>query len=115
MTLQSVYAFISDQLYEEMEEWGGQKVIEIAMWAKEPSLLIQWKKLASWYEKKQRLRADERFLVHEYPLDGKPPMMTHVFQTRRGKRIIAAKGAPNHHKGVPTSTPRRKPGFTKKQ
>jgi Ca2+-transporting ATPase len=33
-------------------------------------------------------------MVHEYPLDGKPPMMTHVFQNKEGKRIIAAKGGP---------------------
>jgi Ca2+-transporting ATPase len=33
-------------------------------------------------------------LAHEYPLDGKPPMMTHVFEDIKGKRIIAAKGAP---------------------
>jgi hypothetical protein len=29
-----------------MEKWEA-KVIEIAMWVKEPALLIQWKKLAS--------------------------------------------------------------------
>ncbi|MEO7310159.1 MAG: cation-translocating P-type ATPase [Chitinophagaceae bacterium] len=33
-------------------------------------------------------------LVHEYPLGGKPPMMTHVFERADGNRIIAAKGAP---------------------
>lgn len=33
-------------------------------------------------------------LVHEYPLEGKPPMMTHVFENRNSERIIAAKGAP---------------------
>jgi Ca2+-transporting ATPase len=33
-------------------------------------------------------------LVHEYPLSGKPPMMTHVFENESGKKIIAAKGAP---------------------
>jgi Ca2+-transporting ATPase len=33
-------------------------------------------------------------MVHEYPLDGKPPMMTHVFSTVEGHRVIAAKGAP---------------------
>ena len=33
-------------------------------------------------------------MVHEYPLGGKPPMMTHVFQNKEGHRIIAAKGAP---------------------
>lgn len=40
---------------------------------------------------------DERHnyhLIHEYPLDGKPPMMTHVFENNSGDRIIAAKGAP---------------------
>jgi Ca2+-transporting ATPase len=30
-------------------------------------------------------------MIHEYPLDGKPPMMTHVFENKEGKRIIAAK------------------------
>ena len=33
-------------------------------------------------------------LVHEYPLGGQPPMMTHVFENSKGKQIIAAKGAP---------------------
>src|SRR5690606_40212137 len=33
-------------------------------------------------------------MVHEYPLGGKPPMMTHIFENAEGKRIIAAKGAP---------------------
>ena len=33
-------------------------------------------------------------MVHEYPLSGKPPMMTHLFENTNGDRIIAAKGAP---------------------
>lgn len=33
-------------------------------------------------------------MVHEYPLGGKPPMMTHIFENSNGDRIIAAKGAP---------------------
>jgi len=33
-------------------------------------------------------------MVHEYPLSGKPPMMTHIFADEHGQRIIAAKGAP---------------------
>ncbi|RYF87594.1 MAG: cation-translocating P-type ATPase, partial [Chitinophagaceae bacterium] len=32
--------------------------------------------------------------VHEYPIAGKPPMMTHIFANNAGKNIIAAKGAP---------------------
>ncbi|MGL6268614.1 MAG: cation-translocating P-type ATPase [Chitinophagaceae bacterium] len=33
-------------------------------------------------------------MIHEYPLEGKPPMMTHVFSTGNEIRVIAAKGAP---------------------
>jgi len=33
-------------------------------------------------------------MIHEYPLSGKPPMMTHLFENETGQRIIAAKGAP---------------------
>jgi Ca2+-transporting ATPase len=33
-------------------------------------------------------------LFHEYPLEGKPPMMTHLFENEHENRIIAAKGAP---------------------
>jgi Ca2+-transporting ATPase len=33
-------------------------------------------------------------MVHEYPIGGRPPMMTHLFENADGQRIIAAKGAP---------------------
>lgn len=33
-------------------------------------------------------------LTQEYPLEGTPPMMTHVFENQAGAKIIAAKGAP---------------------
>jgi Ca2+-transporting ATPase len=33
-------------------------------------------------------------MIHEYPLNGRPPMMTHLFENEKGNRIIAAKGAP---------------------
>jgi P-type Ca2+ transporter type 2C len=32
--------------------------------------------------------------VHEYPIGGKPPLMTHIFKSESGETIIAAKGAP---------------------
>jgi Ca2+-transporting ATPase len=32
-------------------------------------------------------------IIHEYPLEGQPPMMTHVYD-EHGMKIIAAKGAP---------------------
>lgn len=31
--------------------------------------------------------------IHEYPIGGTPPMMTHVFQDKNGECLIAAKGA----------------------
>jgi Ca2+-transporting ATPase len=41
-------------------------------------------------------------MIHEYPLDGKPPMMTHIFEDNTGKKIIAAKGAPEALMNVST-------------
>lgn len=32
-------------------------------------------------------------MIHEYPLGGRPPMMTHVYEIN-GRKIVAAKGAP---------------------
>ena len=39
-------------------------------------------------------RRSEFKMIHEYPLDGKPPMMTHLFENKNEERIIAVKGAP---------------------
>jgi Ca2+-transporting ATPase len=54
---------------------------------------------------------DERVhykMVHEYPLSGKPPMMTHLFQNVSGNRIIAAKGAPEALMNISNLTPEEK-------
>lgn len=98
MTLQSVYDFTSNQLFEK-ENWNdprAAKLIEMAMWASEPVPFDPMEKtLHQEYE--ATTNTDTRrdfFMIHEYPLDGKPPMMTHVFQNKKGKRIIAAKGGP---------------------
>jgi Ca2+-transporting ATPase len=40
---------------------------------------------------------DQRLLwrqVHEYPIGGKPPFMTHIFRNNSGEILIASKGAP---------------------
>jgi Ca2+-transporting ATPase len=98
MKLQSVYAFNSKELYKK-DNWknpDAQKVIEIAMWASEPVPFDPMEKtLHRAY--KATTDSDNRrsfLMVHEYPLDGKPPMMTHVFQNEKNSRIIAAKGSP---------------------
>lgn len=71
-------------------------LIKLAMWASEP---IPYDAMeVALHQKYQNISPiDERGnykLIHEYPLDGKPPMMTHIFENKEGHRIIAAKGAP---------------------
>ena len=41
-----------------------------------------------------RINALKYEQVHEYPIGGKPPMMTHIFKNDLNEFIIAAKGAP---------------------
>ncbi len=73
-----------------------KELVTLSMWSSEPipfdpmeiALHSAYSKLGSPDER------SEYKLVHEYPLGGKPPMMTHVFENATGQRIIAAKGAP---------------------
>ncbi|MBL0098249.1 MAG: cation-translocating P-type ATPase [Bacteroidetes bacterium] len=72
------------------------ELIRIAMWASEPIPFDPMEK-AIHEVYTQMTTNDERKnykLVHEYPLGGIPPMMTHLFQDANGNKIIAAKGAP---------------------
>ncbi|SHJ44040.1 Ca2+-transporting ATPase [Arenibacter nanhaiticus] len=75
---------------------AAEHLIAMAMWASEPIPFDPMEKaLHDCYS--QRIPVDERVhykMVHEYPLGGKPPMMTHIFENAAGNRIIAAKGAP---------------------
>ncbi len=71
-------------------------LIDIAMWASEP-IPFDPMEIALHSAYGRLIPADKRSqyrIVHEYPLSGKPPMMTHVFENGAGHRIIAAKGAP---------------------
>lgn len=71
-------------------------LIRTAMWASEPNPFdLMEISLHEAYAK--NIKEDERSfykLIHEYPLSGKPPMMTHIFENTATDRIIAAKGAP---------------------
>lgn len=73
-----------------------KELITQAMWASEPIPFDPMETvLHEAYGK--LVPSDERLnyhMVHEYPLGGKPPMMTHLFENGSGHRIIAAKGAP---------------------
>lgn len=98
MSLQSVYAFSNHRLYTDEKEYDQDAlvVIETAMWASEPVPFDPMEKtLHHIYE--EHTTKDQRgnfSMVHEYPLEGVPPMMTHIFENKSGVRIIAAKGAP---------------------
>jgi len=71
-------------------------LVKMAMLASEPAPFDPMEiALHQLYEKTSAV--DERTqyrMIHEYPLSGTPPMMTHLYDDQQGKRIIAAKGAP---------------------
>ena len=73
-----------------------KELIRIAMWASEP-IPFDPMEVALHNAYASAMTIDERpdyKLIHEYPLGGKLPMMTHLFQNKSGQRIIATKGAP---------------------
>ena len=96
MQLRKVYSLADDSVQDVAKNPSGNEVINVAMWASEPipfdpmeiALHEAYGKITSKDE-----RAEFK-MVHEYPLGGKPPMMTHVFENATGSRIVAAKGAP---------------------
>ncbi|WP_299800229.1 cation-translocating P-type ATPase [uncultured Maribacter sp.] len=72
-----------------------KELITTSMWASEP-IPFDPMEIAIHNAYGTLTDNDERpnyKMVHEYPLGGKPPMMTHVFQDDGGNQIIAAKGA----------------------
>jgi Ca2+-transporting ATPase len=75
---------------------GEQSLVKLAMWASEPHPFDPME--ISLHKAYEHLGVpDERGqykMIHEYPLAGKPPMMTHIFNDDKGHSIIAAKGAP---------------------
>jgi Ca2+-transporting ATPase len=73
-----------------------KNLVYMAMWASEP-IPFDPMEVALHQTYKDVVQKDERpnyKLIHEYPLGGKPPMMTHIFEDDKANRIIAAKGAP---------------------
>ena len=81
---------------ENIQSEAELELVHTGMWASEPQPFDPMEKsLHAVYETltENDLRP-EYALIHEYPLSGKPPMMTHVFKHENGELIIAAKGAP---------------------
>jgi len=97
MSLARVFALSSKVISttENIDE-AEKDLIALAMWASEP-IPFDPMEVALHDAYKKFVQVDERpsyEMIHEYPLSGRPPMMTHVFQNASGQQIIAAKGAP---------------------
>lgn len=98
MLLKQLYDFKTDSVYEENDFKDPHllELISYAMWGSEPAPFDPMEKTLHKIYGETHAN-DERGIyqmAHEYPLGGKPPMMTHIFENRSGVQIIAAKGAP---------------------
>ena len=98
MTLSEIFLLSSRKTIDAKQPLNEEEkaLITLAMWASEPIPFDPME--VSLHNTYKELNTDDQRpaykLVHEYPLSGKPPMMTHVFENDKGDRIIAAKGAP---------------------
>lgn len=97
MTIAKVFELSANKVvdYDHVGDLEKQ-VITLAMWASEP-IPFDPMEVALHAGYGALVSPDIRpffKMVHEYPLGGNPPMMTHVFEGPEGKRLIAAKGAP---------------------
>ena len=101
MSLAQWYVFSNDTMNDDLNSSkqlnkDEEELLHLAMWASEP-IPFDGMEIALHEAYSRINKTDERpnfKLVHEYPLGGSPPMMTHVFENQNGTRIIAAKGAP---------------------
>lgn len=98
MHLRHLYDHATQKVYDETEFGNSHlsQLIEYAMWSSEPEPFDPMEKtLHRIYAQTQTNdRRPDFSMFYEYPLDGTPPMMTHVFRDTGGNQIIAAKGAP---------------------
>lgn len=98
MSLAKLYHFGSDAISDHNDDFNKQEkeLIEVSLWASEP-IPFDPMELAIHKAYEASCEIDRRSdfqMIFEYPLEGKPPMMTHIFESKEGERIIAAKGAP---------------------
>jgi Ca2+-transporting ATPase len=96
MTLAKVYVHSKQKVFEGIDAGDIRDVITLAMWASEPIPFDPMEKeIHEVYAMVCDVDLRPKYrLHHEYPLSGKPPMMTHIFRNADGNEIIAAKGAP---------------------
>lgn len=98
MHLKALYNYKTNRVYDESHFSDPElsELIAFSMWSSEPVPFDPMEKtIHQVYEQTQSSDLRKKFqMIHEYPLEGNPPMMTHLFEDLSGNRIIAAKGAP---------------------
>lgn len=80
----------------EVIDMGGRsQCLEYAMWASEPEPFDAMEKaIHAAYAKATKTDQRPMFsMVHEYPLEGVPPMMTHIYRDAAEQQLVATKGA----------------------
>lgn len=95
MQLSAIYDFKANKIYDYTKQpLNFNEVLAYALWSSEPEPFdMMEKSIHQAYA--STTPHDERpnyRLTHEYPLSGKPPIMTHVFSNKR-RHIIACKGS----------------------
>jgi Ca2+-transporting ATPase len=98
MSLAKLFVLSTNSISNPEEKFNDddKALIRLAMWASEP-IPFDPMEVALHQAYAKANPTDERphyKMIHEYPLGGKPPMMTHIFENDSSNRIIAAKGAP---------------------
>lgn len=96
MELRAIYDLKTESLQDFTKENPVfNQTLKYALWSSEIQPFDPMEKsIHAVYEKLTLV--DERKsakMLHEYPLSGKPPMMTHIFQMGNGEKIIAVKGS----------------------
>ena len=110
MDLAKIFVLSNQRIIQPHEkiDAGKFEVIRLAMWASEP-IPFDRMEIALHNAYAAMTLDDERSkfkMVHEYPLGGQPPMMTHIYEDEDGRRIIAAKGAPEAFIGISNLSPK---------
>ena len=97
MTIAQLYDASTHTTYNIYDLKIPEELVEFAMWSSETSPFDPMEKAIHELYGKITAEDKRKFYnqIHEYPIGGTPPIMTHVFQSQNGGDIIiAAKGAP---------------------
>src|SRR5262249_6546982 len=92
MKVKAIYDFRTDRIIDLDNDKTYQTVLYYGMLASESDPFDSMEK-AIWdsYKASEHSGYERTEMIHEYPLEGRPPMMTHIYNVQ-GKTIVAAKG-----------------------